>query len=138
MKSRPTQFGMRENTASSRQHASLLSASPSKLQYDSPPRDSSPGEQCSLSRSLALEENDHFITKPLAPATGGEEREKEQLLTVQEVAELLHVPVSWVYGRMRKRSPEQLPGYRLGKYWRFREDEIVAWVRSQRGTFHAP
>jgi excisionase family DNA binding protein len=129
---------MRENTASSRQHASRLSASPSKLQYDSAPRDSSPGEQCSLSRSLALEETDHFITKPLSPATGREEREKEQLLTVQEVAELLHVPVSWVYGRMRKRSPEQLPGYRLGKYWRFREDEIVAWVRSQRGTFHAP
>jgi len=26
-----------------------------------------------------------------------------------------------------------LPGYRLGKYWRFREDEILAWVKCERG-----
>lgn len=44
---------------------------------------------------------------------------KCELLTVQQVAELLQVPVSWVYGRMRKRSLERLPAYRLGKYWRF-------------------
>ena len=42
---------------------------------------------------------------------------KCELLTVQQVAELLQVPVSWVYGRMRKRSLERLPAYRLGKYW---------------------
>jgi excisionase family DNA binding protein len=58
-------------------------------------------------------------------------------LTVEEVAALLHVPVSWVYGRMRKRSLERLPAYRLGKYWRFREDEIHAWVASRRGGPHA-
>ena len=57
-----------------------------------------------------------------------------RLLTVEEVASLLHVPVSWVYGRIRKRSLERLPGYRLGKYWRFREDEIHAWVEDQRGA----
>ena len=56
-----------------------------------------------------------------------------RLLTVEEVASLLHVPVSWVYGRMRKRSLERLPAYRLGKYWRFREDEIHAWVNRQCG-----
>jgi integrase len=43
---------------------------------------------------------------------------KCELLTVQQVAELLQIPVSWVYGRMRKHSLEQLPAYRLGKYWR--------------------
>src|SRR6267378_1838463 len=61
------------------------------------------------------------------------ERDNEKLLTIQQVAELLHVPVSWVYGRTRKRSIERLPGIRLGKYWRFREEEIHAWVESQRG-----
>jgi excisionase family DNA binding protein len=59
-----------------------------------------------------------------------------RLLTIEEVASLLHVPVSWVYGRMRKRSLERLPAYRLGKYWRFREDEIHAWV-NRRGSPHA-
>jgi excisionase family DNA binding protein len=62
---------------------------------------------------------------------GGEERISGQLLTVEEVARLLRVPVSWVYGRTRKRSLERLPGYRLGKYWRFREEDITAWLESQ-------
>ncbi len=53
---------------------------------------------------------------------------KSELLTVHQVAELLQVPVSWVYGRLRKRSQERLPGYRLGKYWRFDREEILAWV----------
>ena len=43
----------------------------------------------------------------------------------------LKVPVSWVYGHTRKRSIDPLPGYRLGKYWRFREDEVLAWVQPQ-------
>jgi excisionase family DNA binding protein len=57
----------------------------------------------------------------------------EQLLTVREVAELLQVPVSWVYGRTRQRSLGRLPGFRLGKYWRFRESDVIAWLESQRG-----
>ena len=55
-----------------------------------------------------------------------------ELLTVHEVAGLLKVPVSWVYGHTRKRSLDRLPGYRLGKYWRFRADEVMAWVQRQR------
>jgi len=54
--------------------------------------------------------------------------QQSELLTVHQVAELLQVPVSWVYGRMRKRSLERLPAYRLGKYWRFDRDEVLAWV----------
>jgi excisionase family DNA binding protein len=72
-----------------------------------------------------------------AKATVGREGGTGQLLTVAEVAALLRVPVSWVYGRTRKRSLERLPGYRLGKYWRFREEEILAWMKSQRGGHYA-
>ena len=50
------------------------------------------------------------------------------LLTVQEVAEILKVPVSWVYERTRVRSANRLPGFRLGKYWRFRRGEVMAWL----------
>jgi len=59
-----------------------------------------------------------------------------RLLTVHEVAALLQVPPSWVYAGTRKRSTEHLPAYRLGKYWRFRREEIFAWVEHQRGGFH--
>jgi excisionase family DNA binding protein len=57
---------------------------------------------------------------------------KCELMTVQQVAELLQVPVSWVCGRLRKRSLEKLPGYRLGKYWRFDKEEVLAWLAEQR------
>jgi len=57
---------------------------------------------------------------------------KCELFTVQQVAELLQVPASWVYGRLRKRSLEKLPGYRLGKYWRFDKEEVLAWLAQQR------
>jgi excisionase family DNA binding protein len=57
---------------------------------------------------------------------------KCELLTVQQVAELLQVPVSWVYGRLRKRSLEKLLAYRLGKYWRFDREEVLKWVAQQR------
>lgn len=70
-------------------------------------------------------------------ATVGRERTADQFLTVKEVSALLHLPVSWVYGRMRKRASDRLPGYRLGKYWRFRENEVLAWVESQRVDFYA-
>ncbi len=55
------------------------------------------------------------------------------LLTIKEVAELLRVPVSWVYGRTRRRSTDRIPGFRIGKYWRFQESEVLAWVERQRG-----
>ena len=53
-------------------------------------------------------------------------------LTVPELAALLRVPVSWVYGRTRGRSPERIPGFRLGKYWRFREADVLAWLERQK------
>ena len=64
-------------------------------------------------------------------------QERNELLTVKEVAELLRVPVSWVYDRTRKRSLDRLPGIRLGKYWRFRQGEVLAWVESQRERSNA-
>ena len=58
----------------------------------------------------------------------------ERLLTVGEVAELLQVPTSWVYGHTRKRSLNPLPGFRLGKYWRFREADVWAWLEQQKAN----
>jgi excisionase family DNA binding protein len=53
----------------------------------------------------------------------------DQLLTVAEIAALLRVPVSWVYGHLRKRCADRIPAYRLGKYWRFRSEEVLSWVQ---------
>ncbi len=64
--------------------------------------------------------NVQFVNAATNAATGEEEDAEHRFLTVHEVAKLLQVPVSWVYGRLRERSTEPLPGYRVGKYWRNR------------------
>jgi len=56
----------------------------------------------------------------------------ETLLTVQEVAALLKVPVSWVYERTRRRGNERWPHFKMGKYLRFRHQDIVEWLNSQK------
>ena len=70
------------------------------------------------------------------PAGDGSPRslhEADTLLTVREVAALLKVPVSWVYERTRRRSQDRIPGFRLGKYWRFNAEEVRRWLEGQKG-----
>jgi excisionase family DNA binding protein len=57
---------------------------------------------------------------------------EDALLTVREVAQLLRVPVSWVYEHTRERCRDRIPGIRLGKYWRFVEADVVAWLAAKR------
>jgi excisionase family DNA binding protein len=121
MKEAPTKLDSRENTASSR-HASR----PMERMSERPQPASDGAEDHSESNAFRGKRNGATV-----------ERDNEKLLTIQQVAELLHVPVSWVYGTTRKRSIERLPGIRLGKYWRFREEEIHFWVESQRGGHRA-
>jgi len=52
----------------------------------------------------------------------------DRLLTAQEVADLLAVPLSWV--REATRS-ERLPYVALGRYRRYRRDQIDAWLAQQ-------
>jgi excisionase family DNA binding protein len=66
------------------------------------------------------------------PRTGSQFASGAQLLTIEEVAELLNVPVSWVYSKTRRRTMNRVPGFRVGKYWRFRESDILAWIERQR------
>ena len=61
--------------------------------------------------------------------------ELEELLTVGELASKLKVEPSWVYSQTRKRTRNRLPGFRLGKYWRFRETEVLRWLEEQRNEF---
>jgi excisionase family DNA binding protein len=56
----------------------------------------------------------------------------EKLITVQELAKILHVPVSWIYDRTRKAGPETLPHYKIGKYIRFWEIEVLEYLKQQK------
>lgn len=52
------------------------------------------------------------------------------LLTAAELAKLLHVSPQWVTDRA---NDDDLPGYRLGRSWRFDAAEVTAWL-SRRGN----
>lgn len=52
----------------------------------------------------------------------------DRLLTAQEVADLLAVPLSWV--REATRSG-RIPYVALGRYRRYKRDQIDAWLAHQ-------
>ena len=123
MNRRSTQFGVRENTASSRRHASRHAVD-------------------SYSKPITVEEQiphwlpshfPHVLHAALQSAATAEQRPSEiSLLTVYEVAERLQVPVSWVYQRTRRHGPEQLPHFKIGKYLRFEEHALLDFIQRQR------
>lgn len=51
----------------------------------------------------------------------------DSLLTAAQVAQLLGVPVSWVYEQSRR---GQIPTVTLGRYRRYRLEAIEAWVEA--------
>lgn len=50
-----------------------------------------------------------------------------RLVDVRELAQILHVPVSWLYERTRL---DRIPCVRLGKYLRFDPVEVMAFFRA--------
>ena len=55
----------------------------------------------------------------------------EQLLTLDEMAETLKVPKSWVYSRTRETGPDAIPRIKVGKYLRFRLNEVMNWIEER-------
>jgi len=53
----------------------------------------------------------------------------EDILTPEELAERLKVPVSWVY---KKSAASAFPVLRCGRYLRFSWPEVCAWLREKR------
>ena len=56
-----------------------------------------------------------------------------KLVNVQEMARILGVAESWLYERTR-RGPKAIPLVRLGKYVRFRPDQVVKFFEAQRAA----
>ena len=56
----------------------------------------------------------------------------DELLTVEELAQLLKVPKSWIYQRTRLRGRDRLPHIKVGKYVRFEETAVREFLEQQR------
>jgi excisionase family DNA binding protein len=149
MKARPTQFGARENTASSRQHASRLLEDSLPSLSQNLPRGSQHGQSTPVLASRTCERRESVTTKPLDGATGGERgsgvevfsapatvsavnesrQAFEPLIGCENAAKLLggiHVKTLQRYARQGT-----LPGYRVAGHWYFRATELDAWLRSR-------
>jgi len=63
--------------------------------------------------------------------------ESKYILTPEELAERLKVPVTWVYENTRSRATvrnaDPLPNIRMGKYLRFYWPEIEKWLERHQG-----
>jgi len=58
----------------------------------------------------------------------------DQLLTVEELAEELKTPPSWIYSRTRQTGPDTIPMIKVGKYCRFNLQEVLSWLKKQQET----
>jgi excisionase family DNA binding protein len=56
----------------------------------------------------------------------------DTLLKPREVAEMLRVPISWVYERTRRHGTTRLPHIKIGKYLRFRKEDVLGWLDEYR------
>jgi excisionase family DNA binding protein len=54
----------------------------------------------------------------------------EKLLTIQQVADMFGVPLSTMYKLARERK---IPGLKIGKHWRFKEEIIDKYLQGQEG-----
>lgn len=56
------------------------------------------------------------------------------LLTIDQLAEKLQVRKSWVYEKTRSRFADAnpIPFYKIGKHYRFSNDEIDQWLLNSR------
>ncbi len=57
--------------------------------------------------------------------------QREDFLKVEELAEALRVPVSWVYEQSRRCKHTGFPAEKFGKYLRFNLREVREWARKQ-------
>ncbi len=58
----------------------------------------------------------------------------EKLVGINTMAETLDVPITWLYARTRLKGPEAIPCVRVGKYVKFKVDEVMDWIQAQQGA----
>jgi hypothetical protein len=97
MKLRPTQFGLRENTASSGRHASCLRVDTLPLVSDAAPRGLQHRELTRVMASRASEPDNPIITMPQEAATGGQRGDSDETISA---------PTTVITANESRRAPE--------------------------------
>jgi excisionase family DNA binding protein len=59
--------------------------------------------------------------------------QNQELLTITEMAARLKVHPSWLYSRTRETGEGTIPRIKIGKYIRFNESAVMAWIKEKYG-----
>ena len=57
--------------------------------------------------------------------------EPQDILTPQELAKRLKLPLSWVYKQSARSGPDSVPVLWCGMYLRFSWADVCSWLRSK-------
>lgn len=52
----------------------------------------------------------------------------DEFWTAEEVSNYLRIPQSTIY---KLAQDSVLPGFKVGKHWRFRRDTIINWIKAK-------
>ena len=55
----------------------------------------------------------------------------QKLIGVNELAEILGVPPSWVYSRSKETGPDSIPRLKVGKYVKFELGKVMDWLKEK-------
>ncbi len=75
-----------------------------------------------------MKANGQGAIQETAFAVGSDATKLGLLLTPEEAAALLRVPVSWMYQHTRRRSLDRIPFIKVGRYVRFREEDLWGYI----------
>ena len=59
--------------------------------------------------------------------------EMDEFWTAEEVSNYLRIPQSTIY---KLAQDKVLPGFKVGKHWRFRRETILGWVKEKEKLVH--
>ena len=57
--------------------------------------------------------------------------ENGEMLKIEEMAARLKVKKSWIYFRTRETGEGTIPRIKVGKYLRFNESDVMAWIKKK-------
>ncbi len=75
-----------------------------------------------------MKANGQGAIQETAFAVGSDAPKLECLLTPEDAAKLLKVPLSWMYQHTRRRSLDRIPFVKIGRYVRFREGDLLNYI----------
>lgn len=55
----------------------------------------------------------------------------DEFWTAEEVSNYLRIPQSTIY---KLAQDKVLPGFKVGKHWRFRRETILEWIKTREGN----